>query len=59
MTPILITGGAGFIGSNLIERLLKDNSEVICLDNLTSGKNIMKYINFHALLSQLEFDLLF
>lgn len=46
MTPILITGGAGFIGSNLIERLLKANSEVICLDNLTSGKkkNIDKFL---------------
>ncbi len=33
MNRILITGGAGFIGSHLSERLLKDGNEVICLDN--------------------------
>ena len=35
---ILVTGGAGFIGSHLCERLLKDEHEVICLDNFFSGK---------------------
>jgi UDP-glucuronate decarboxylase len=35
---ILVTGGAGFIGSHLCERLLKDNHEVICMDNFFSGK---------------------
>jgi UDP-glucuronate decarboxylase len=35
---ILVTGGAGFIGSHLCERLLKDQHEVICLDNFFSGK---------------------
>ncbi len=35
---ILVTGGAGFIGSYLCERLLKDKHEVICLDNFFSGK---------------------
>lgn len=35
---ILVTGGAGFIGSHLCERLLKDKHEVICLDNFFSGK---------------------
>jgi len=34
----LITGGAGFIGSNLAERLLKEGHEVIVLDNLVSGR---------------------
>lgn len=34
---ILVTGGAGFVGSHLCERLLKENHEVICLDNLYSG----------------------
>ncbi|MFG6686991.1 SDR family oxidoreductase [Mariniflexile sp. HNIBRBA6329] len=35
---ILITGGAGFIGSNLCETLLINNIQVVCLDNFSSGK---------------------
>jgi len=35
---VLITGGAGFIGSNLVERLLKQNNTIVCLDNLLTGK---------------------
>ena len=34
----LVTGGAGFIGSNLCRRLLSDNHSVICLDDLSTGK---------------------
>jgi UDP-glucuronate decarboxylase len=34
----LVTGGAGFLGSHLCERLLRDGHEVICVDNLFSGK---------------------
>lgn len=34
---ILVTGGAGFIGSHLCERLLKDGNEVICVDNFFTG----------------------
>jgi len=34
-SKLLITGGAGFIGSTLIEYLLKNNNEVVCLDNLS------------------------
>ncbi len=34
---ILVTGGVGFIGSHLCERLLKDGSDVLCLDNYYSG----------------------
>ena len=43
---ILVTGGAGFIGSHLCGRLLRDNHEVICLDNLYSGSlgNIKKFL---------------
>lgn len=35
---VLVTGGAGFIGSHLCDRLLADNCEVICLDNLLTGR---------------------
>lgn len=35
---VLVTGGAGFIGSSLIETLLEYNNEVVCLDNLATGK---------------------
>jgi UDP-glucuronate decarboxylase len=35
---ILVTGGAGFIGSHLIDRLMNDGHEVICLDNFYTGK---------------------
>ncbi len=34
---ILVTGGAGFLGSHLCERLLKEKHEVVCLDNLFTG----------------------
>ncbi|HXA79807.1 MAG TPA: UDP-glucuronic acid decarboxylase family protein [Opitutaceae bacterium] len=35
---ILITGGAGFLGSHLCDRLIKDGGEVICLDNFFTGR---------------------
>ena len=37
-SKILVTGGAGFIGSNLCEDLLTTNNEVVCLDNFSTGK---------------------
>jgi UDP-glucuronate decarboxylase len=42
MKRILVTGGAGFIGSHLCERLLKEGNEVLCMDNYFTGskKNI-------------------
>ena len=44
---ILVTGGAGFIGSHLCKRLLNENHNVICLDNLFTGtlKNIEEFEN--------------
>lgn len=38
MSKILVTGGAGFIGSNLCEALLRRGDEVVCLDNFATGK---------------------
>lgn len=50
----LVTGGAGFIGSHLCERLLKDGYEVLCLDNFFTGnKNNIKH-----LLSNPNFELI-
>lgn len=37
-TRVLVTGGAGFIGSHLCERLLNDGCDVICMDNLFTGQ---------------------
>jgi UDP-glucuronate decarboxylase len=47
MKRILVTGGAGFIGSHLCERLLKEKNEVICLDNYFTGnkQNIIHLID--------------
>jgi UDP-N-acetylglucosamine 4-epimerase len=48
---VLVTGGAGFIGSNLCESLLKNNNTVKCLDNLLTGK----YENIEPLLTNENF----
>jgi UDP-glucuronate decarboxylase len=43
---ILVTGGAGFIGSHLIDRLMEQDHEVICLDNFYTGhkRNVVKWL---------------
>ena len=42
----LVTGGAGFLGSHLIDRLMEGGDEVICLDNYFTGRkaNITRWI---------------
>jgi len=49
-SKVLVTGGAGFIGSNLIEALLNQNNRVVCLDNFSTGKrsNIESFLDNDA-----------
>jgi UDP-N-acetylglucosamine/UDP-N-acetylgalactosamine 4-epimerase len=44
---VLVTGGAGFIGSNLVESFLQSGNTVVCLDNFSTGKrkNIEPFLN--------------
>lgn len=53
MKRILVTGGAGFIGSHLCERLLNEGNEVICLDNYFTGRKS----NIVHLLDNANFEL--
>ena len=48
MSRILITGGCGFVGTNLVNRLLQDGHQVIVIDDLSSGykQNLHKYTKF-------------
>jgi UDP-glucuronate decarboxylase len=51
---ILITGGAGFLGSHLCERLLREGNEVICLDNFFTGRKE----NIKHLLDDFRFEVI-
>lgn len=55
---VLVTGGAGFIGSNIIEKLLIQNNEVVCLDNFSTGKkvNVEPFLS-NPLFSMIEGDI--
>jgi len=54
MKRILVTGGAGFLGSHLCDRLLSEGNEVLCVDNLFTGRKV----NIHHLMDNKNFEFL-
>jgi UDP-glucuronate decarboxylase len=61
-TRILVTGGAGFLGSHLCERLLADGNDVLCVDNYFTGRkdniaHLMSNPNFEAMRHDITFPL--
>jgi len=54
MKRILITGGAGFLGSHLCDKLLGEGNEILCVDNLFTGRRS----NIHHLLDNKNFEFL-
>lgn len=54
MNRILVTGGAGFLGSHLCDRLIQEGNEVLCVDNLFTGRRS----NIHHLLDHKNFEFL-
>lgn len=59
MKKILVTGGAGFIGSHLCERLLAEGHKIICLDNLSTGSLAnLKHLGSNKYFQFIEHDLI-
>jgi UDP-glucuronate decarboxylase len=57
---ILVTGGAGFLGSHLIDRLLSDGHEVVCVDNLFTGtKHNIGHLHSNARFEFVRHDITF
>ncbi|HKM40733.1 MAG TPA: NAD-dependent epimerase/dehydratase family protein, partial [Patescibacteria group bacterium] len=52
MAKILVSGGAGFIGSNLVDKLIELGHQVVVVDNLFSGKK--DYVNDQAVFYQID-----
>jgi len=58
MQTVLVTGGAGFIGSHLCESLLNDHCKIICIDNFITGdKSNLKNLLGNSEFTFLEFDI--
>lgn len=59
MQTVLVAGGAGFIGSHLCERLLKDGYKVICVDNLlTSSRSNIEHLLANESFSFVNFNVI-
>ena len=60
MKRILVTGGAGFLGSHLCERLIASGSDVLCVDNFfTSNKENIKHLLGHPHFELMRHDVTF
>jgi UDP-glucuronate decarboxylase len=56
---VLVTGGAGFLGSHLCERLIKERHEVICLDNFYTGaKDNIRHLSGHPYFELIRHDII-
>lgn len=60
MKRILVTGGAGFLGSHLCEKLLADNNEVLCVDNFYTGRRAnVKHLAANPMFEIMRHDVCF
>jgi UDP-glucuronate decarboxylase len=62
MTKVLVTGGAGFLGSHLCERLIELGHDVLCVDNFFTGSkanvaHLIKYPTFELMRHDITFPL--
>jgi UDP-glucuronate decarboxylase len=62
LKKVLVTGGAGFLGSHLCERLLQDRHDVLCVDNFFTGSkdnvaHLLKYPHFELMRHDITFPL--
>jgi len=59
MRRILVTGGAGFLGSHLCERLLGEGNDVVCIDNFFSGsKDNIRHLSTHPFFELIRHDVI-
>src|ERR1035437_6870221 len=61
-TRVLVTGGAGFLGSHLCERLLAQGADILCVDNLFTGsrtniEHLLDHKNFELVRHDVTFSL--